>query len=225
MLLEQGLRFLPGEAPKTVVLELRGAYPVTSPPNPLAIPIRLPGQSKIETLDDLRDQLERLAEIPSLTELIVLERGFEGGLATAFAVRGLFEKFRKSGKHITFYSDQIGNLHLYLGSACDNLVTLSEAQITAVGLAARVVFLGETLKKIGIELEVERRSEFKNAPERFTATGFSAEHRQNITGFARGSVQSLARGCCRRTQVDPQMLCVRLWITRRCCPNRHSRLA
>lgn len=185
-LLEQGLRFLPGETPKTVVLELRGAYPVTSPANPLPIPIRLPGQSKIQTLDDLRDQLERLTEIRSLQELIVLERGFEGGFATAFAVRGLLENFRKSGKRITFYSDQIGNLSLYLGSACDRLVTLSEGQINAVGLAARVVFLGETLKKIGIELEVERRSEFKNAPERFAATEFSASHRQNVTGLLEG---------------------------------------
>ena len=185
-LLEQGLQFLPGEKPKTVVLELRGAYPVTSPPNPLPIPIRLPGQPKIETLDDLRDQLERLAEIPSLKELIVLERGFEGGFATAFAVRGLLEKFRKSGKRITFYADQLGNIGLYLGSACDRVMTLSEGQITAVGLAARVVFLGETLKKIGIELEVERRSEFKNAPERFAGTGFSPEYRQNVTGMLEG---------------------------------------
>jgi protease IV len=185
-LLEQGLKFLPGETPKTVVLELRGAYPVTSPPNPLPIPIRLPGQAKIKTLDDLRDQLERLAKIPSLTELIVLERGFEGGLATAFAVRCLLENFRESGKRITFYSDQIGNLSLYLGSACDRLVTLSEGQINAVGLAARVVFLGETLKKIGIELEFERRSEFKNAPERFAATEFSDAHRQNVTGLLEG---------------------------------------
>jgi protease IV len=185
-LLEQGLRFLPGETPKTVVLELRGAYPVTSPANPLPIPIRLPGQSKIQTLDDLRDQLERLAEIRSLQELIVLERGFEGGFATAFAVRGLFEKFRKSGKRITFYADQIGNLSLYLGSACDQIVTLVEGEIRTVGLAARVVFLGETLKKIGIELEFERRSEFKNAPERFAATEFSDAHRQNVTGLLEG---------------------------------------
>jgi protease IV len=185
-LVEQGLRFLPGETPKTVVLELRGAYPVTSPPNPLPIPIPLPGQTKVVTLDDLQDQLERLAQISSLKELVVLERGFEGGFATAFAVRGLFEKFRKSGKRITFYADEIGNLSLYLGSACDQIVTLSEGQVNAVGLAARVVFLGETLKKIGIELEVERRSEFKNAPERFTATGFSASYRQNITGLLEG---------------------------------------
>jgi protease IV len=185
-LFEQGLRFLPGETPKTVVLELRGAYPITSPANPLPIPIRLPGQSKIETLDDLSDQLERLTQIRSLQELVVLERGFEGGFATAFAVRGLLEDFRKSGKRITFYSDQIGNLSLYLGSACDQIVTLSEGQINAVGLAARVVFLGETLKKIGIELEFERRSEFKNAPERFAATEFSDAHRQNVTGLLEG---------------------------------------
>jgi protease IV len=185
-LLEQGLRFLPGETPKTVVLELRGAYPVTSPANPLPIPIRLPGQSKIQTLDDLRDQLERLSEIRGLQELVVLERGFEGGFASAFAVRGLFEKFRKSGKRITFYADQIGNLSLYLGSACDQIVTLVEGEIRTVGLAARVVFLGETLKKIGIELEFERRSEFKNAPERFAATEFSDAHRQNVTGLLEG---------------------------------------
>jgi protease IV len=185
-IIQQGLRFLPGDAPKAVVLELRGAYPMTRPANPLPVPIQLPGQKKITTLDDLRDQLERLAKLPSLQELVVLERGFEGGFASAFALRELFQKFRKSGKRITFYADQIGMLSLYLGSACDRLATLSEGQITAVGLAARVVFLGETLKKIGIELEVERRSEFKNAPERFTATGFSDSYRESITALLEG---------------------------------------
>ena len=58
-LFQQGLKFLPGDAPKTVVLELRGAYPIARPANPLPIPIQLPGQKKITTLEDLRDQLER----------------------------------------------------------------------------------------------------------------------------------------------------------------------
>jgi protease-4 len=182
-LVAQGLSLLPGDAPKTVVLELKGAYPVTRPPGPLPVDIPLPGQPRVETLTEFQRKLEVLARVPGLEGVVVLERGFEGGLSTAYAIRRALEELRASGKRVTLYADSVSNATLYLGSAADEFVVLPEGMVGAVGLASRVVFLGEALNKLGVNLEFERRSEYKAAPERFTATGFSDTYRESITAL------------------------------------------
>ena len=180
-LVAQGLNLLPGEAPSSVVVELKGAYPVTRPANPLPIPI--PGQPRVETLLEFQRKLKVLSRVAGLERVILLNRGLECGLATAFAMKQALEELRSSGKRVTLYADGTDNLMLYLSAACDEFVMLSEGVMGAVGVAARVVFLGETMKKLGVNLEYERRSEYKAAPERFTATAFSPAYRESLTAL------------------------------------------
>jgi protease IV len=187
-LLQKGLSLLPGEAPNTVYLELRGDYPVFAPKSPLPIPVPLPGQKKVETLEDLKNQLEAFGKT-SCPELVLLERGFSGGFAAAFAIRQMLEKLVLNGKTVIFYADGYSNLSLYLASACTRVVALAQAEFLMVGLAARTVFQKETLKKIGIEIEYERRAEYKNAPNTFSENTFTAAHREALTSLV-GSVQS-----------------------------------
>ena len=99
----QGLKLLPGDAPSSVIVELKGAYPVTRPANPL--PISIPGQARIETLLEFQRKFEVLSRVPELKRVILLNRGLECGLATAFALRQVFERFRAAGKHVTLYAD------------------------------------------------------------------------------------------------------------------------
>ncbi len=180
-LLAKGLSLIPGEIPSTVYLELRGDYPVFTPPSPLPLSIPIPGQKKTVTLEELRDQLEILGKVPAVKELIILERGFSGGFVAAFAIRAMLEQLIAAGKTITFYADAYDNLTIYLASACTNVVTLSEGQLMTIGLAGRVQFQAGTFKKIGIEVEYERRAEYKNAVNQLTETALTPAHRENIS--------------------------------------------
>ena len=135
-LVAQGLSLLPGETPSSVVVELKGAYPVTRPANPLPIPI--PGQPpRAETLLEFQRKLKVLSRVPNLKQVILLSRGLECGLATAFAMRQALEELRSSGKRVTLYADGADNLTLYFSSSCDEFVMLSEGVMGAVGVAAR----------------------------------------------------------------------------------------
>ena len=182
-LLAQGIKLLPGEVPKVVYLELHGDYPALAPKSPLPLSIPLPGQKKIETIHDLKRQLEALASIAAVQELIILEHGFSGGFSSAFTIRQLLTELKNSGKTITFYADGYSNLTLYIASVCDKIITLAEGQLMTVGLAARVVFQANTLKKIGIEVEVKRRAEYKNAPNTLTETSLTTAHRESLTSL------------------------------------------
>jgi protease-4 len=183
VLVAQGLSLIPGEVPRSVVVELKGAYPVARPQGPLPIPITLPGQPRAETLPDFTRKLELLGKVPNLEQVVFLERGFEGGLGAAYAVRRALEDLRAAGKRVVLYADSVSNAVLYLGSVADEFVVLPEGGLNTVGLASRVVFLGETMKKLGINLEYERRSEYKAAPERFSATGFSEPFRESLAAL------------------------------------------
>jgi protease IV len=187
-LLHKGLSLLPGEAPSVVFLELQGDYPIFAPKSPLPVPIPIPGQKKVETLTELKNQLEAFGKT-TIPELVLLERGFSGGFAAAFAIRQMLEKLVLAGKTVVFYADGYSNLTLYLASVCTRVVTLSQAQLMTVGLAARVVFQKETLKKIGLEAEFERRAEYKNAPNTFSENTFTPAHREAMTALV-GSVFS-----------------------------------
>lgn len=179
-LLAKGMSLIPGEIPKTVYLELRGDYPVFAPKSMLPIPIPLPGQRKTETLEELKSQLEAVAKVAAVEEVIILERGFSGGFSSAFAVRQMLE-ILSATKTVSFYADSFNNLTLYLASACTRVVTLSEGQLMTVGLAGRVLFQANTFKKIGIEVEFERRAEYKNAVNALTETKLTDSHREALT--------------------------------------------
>jgi protease IV len=184
-----GMRLLPGEVPKTVYLELHGDYPVFAPKSILPIAIPIPGQKKSETLKELKVQLEAIAQVAAVEEIVILERGFSGGFATLFAVRQMFVALVAAGKTVTFYADGYSNLTLYLASACSKVVTLSEGQLLTVGLAGRVLFQANMFKKIGVEIEYERRSEYKNAPNQLTETSLTDSHREALSSLL-GSINT-----------------------------------
>jgi protease-4 len=177
-LLAQALRAMPGDAPRRVVLELRGDYPVTRPGGPLSAALAI-GQ-RAETLGDLRRRLERLASAPDIEGVVLVLREFSGGLATAYAIRRLLERYRSVGKTVDAYAEVVSGAALYIASAADRFAVLEHGEWTANGLAARVVFLREALEKLGLNPEFVRRAEYKSAPERFTERGFSESHREAL---------------------------------------------
>jgi protease IV len=197
-LVASGMRLLPGEVPKTVYLELIGDYPVFAPKSILPINIPLPGQKKLETLEELKVQLEAMAKVSALEEVILLDRGFSGGFASAYAVRQMLLALVAAGKTVTFYADSYSNLTLYLASVCSKVVMLSEGQFMTVGLAGRVLFQANMFKKIGVEVEYERRSEFKNAPNQLTETKLTDSHHEALssllTSFNAHWLGSIAQG-------------------------------
>jgi hypothetical protein len=188
-LVASGMRLLPGEIPKVVYLELHGDYPVLPAKSILPIAIPIPGQKKSETLEELKVQLEAMATVSAVEEIIILERGFTGGFSSAYAVRQMLLALVAAGKTVTFYADGYSNLTLYLASACSKVVTLSEGQLMTVGLAGRVLFQANMFKKIGIDIEYERRSEYKNAPNQLTETSLTDSHREALSSLL-GSINT-----------------------------------
>jgi protease-4 len=176
--LSRALSMLPGRPPRLVVIELHGDYPLTRTPS-----FQLPGRPRPDTLGALARRFDRLADSPDIDGVVLLLDGFSGGSASAYSIRQLIERYRSRGKTVTAYASAVSNLTLYLGAVADRFVMPPAGDWQAVGLAARVVFMRDTLEKLGLVAEVERRAEYKTAPERFTESSMSEANRQQITSL------------------------------------------
>lgn len=76
--------------------------------------------------------------------------------------------FRKTGKFVYSYSDNMSQNVYYLATACDSIFIHPQGNVEFKGLMAEVLFFNKLLKKLDIDAQIIRRTgEFKSAVEPF----------------------------------------------------------
>jgi protease IV len=89
--------------------------------------------------------------------------------------------FRKTGKTVICYLGvSPGNGAYYLASAADDIYMLPVDALNLTGLRAEVTFYKGTLDKLGVEAEIEKQGEYKDYPNLFTDTSFTAPQREEL---------------------------------------------
>lgn len=104
-------------------------------------------------------------------------------LAQVQEVRAGVAAFRASGKPAvawaeTFGESSPGSLGYFLASAFDEIWVQPSGEVNFVGVSAEVQFLRGLLDKLGVEPQLEKRHEFKNAADRITKSEFTEAHRE-----------------------------------------------
>ena len=94
-------------------------------------------------------------------------------------IEGL-RSFKESGKSVIGFCQSPSQLDYLVYSVCSELHMDPSGTLVLNGLAQEQTFLGETLEKYGVGIQVVRVGEFKGAVEPFTSTGFSEENRLQI---------------------------------------------
>jgi protease-4 len=164
-------------ANSTLVLQLEGDLPEQSPVD-FPIPFLQQQQplSIVETWQMLRN-----AAADSRIKAIVLEpRGLGVGWAKLEELRGDILNFRKSGKPVYAYLRGASTKDYYLATAADRVFMSPEDELDVKGLRAELMFVKNTLDKLGVEMEFEHVGKYKDAPDMFTKTGSSPETREVI---------------------------------------------
>jgi protease IV len=111
------------------------------------------------------------------------------GYAKSTELREALKSFKESGKFIYSYSEAYYNKTYYLSAVSDSIFINPMGAFIFNGMVADVTFYTETLKKLGIEMQVIRRGKFKGAVEPFVANSLSPENREQINVF----IQSIYR--------------------------------
>ncbi len=166
--------------PENSVLRLTVSGPVEEMAG-FSLPI--PGQppSGLTTLE-IWSSL-RKAAVDSRIKAVIFEPVMPGlGWATAQEIRGSIEKFRKdSGKPVYAILRMPRMVDYYMASAADKVYASPEDMLLMQGMRLEVMYLKNTLDKIGVTVEVEHAGKYKDAGDQFTETAMTPETREVLT--------------------------------------------
>mmetsp|Transcript_22047 Transcript_22047/g.31996 ORF Transcript_22047/g.31996 Transcript_22047/m.31996 type:complete len:782 (-) Transcript_22047:600-2945(-) len=76
-----------------------------------------------------------------------------------------------------------GNKEYYLASAFTNIHMQNQGDLNMYGIGTTSPFLKGMLDKYGVKVHVFRHGKYKNAPNIFTDSAYTKEHRQNMTSI------------------------------------------
>jgi protease-4 len=133
-------------------------------------------------LRTLVESLDRAARDPKVTGVVVRVGSLpSAGWGQVQEIRDALSRFRAvSRKPALAHIEFCGNKEYYVATACSKIYAVPTALLEITGLAAEVIFMRGTLEKLGVEAQFEGVGKYKNAPNQFTETGFTAPHREQM---------------------------------------------
>lgn len=134
----------------------------------------------LEVLDALRKAKTDPRIIGILVEGSFQPQDYGCGYATIREMIDGMDDFKSSGKPVVGFCHSPTQLDYLVYSTCDELYIDPSGTLLLNGLASQDLFLGETLKKYGVGVQVVRTGRYKGAVEPFTSDSYSVENREQI---------------------------------------------
>ncbi|MBI5507414.1 MAG: S49 family peptidase [Deltaproteobacteria bacterium] len=137
------------------------------------------------SLATVTDSVRRAAHDDRVVGLILDVRAPEVGMTDVQAIAQAMETFRAAGKWNVGFLETAGEFDrgdaaYGLATAADTVVLSPPGDVNLVGLRAEVPFLKGTLERLRLQVHVDKRYEFKNAPNSLTESKMTAPHREAL---------------------------------------------
>ena len=121
------------------------------------------------------------ADDPAIKFIYLRTDGSATGVSTLSEFRKALANFRgNSGKPVVSYVEAPGTGSYYLASVADKVYMTSHpgATVTLSGISTQMIFLGDLLKKFGVNVQLIRHGKYKSAGEMYTRSSSSPENRE-----------------------------------------------
>lgn len=170
--------------------------------NPL---LAIQGQSG-ETIGiwDAVQAINNAADDPAVSFILLRTDGSLTGLATTQELRKALYNFRTgSGKPIISYIESPTSGSYYLASVADKVYMTAHPGATIMfnGVSTQTFFLGDLLKKLGVNVQLIRHGKYKSAGEMYTRASSSPENREQYQRL----VDSMWEGISQETAASRSM--------------------
>lgn len=171
------------------------------------------------TLRDIVDSIDQARDDDHITALVGRLSGVQLGFAQLQEVRNAVERFRESGKPCIAFAETFGelspgNTSYYLASAFEKVYIQPSGDLNLTGLYLEFPFVRGTLEKIGIDPEIDKRWEYKNAADMYLQTEMTPAHRESSEHLMNGLFAQITEGIAESRNMTPEE--VRGWIDK--CP-------
>lgn len=131
-------------------------------------------------LNVLLENIQKAGEEENIKGIYLNPMVIQAGWGTVQEIRDALQEFKKTGKFVYAYSEIYSQKAYYLASVADKLYLNPEGMIELIGLSAEVLFYKEAFDKLGIDVTVFRRGEYKSYAEPFINNKLSDENRQQL---------------------------------------------
>jgi len=159
-------------------------------------------RSRSPTVASLAELAERAREDRALAGVILEIDQLQAGWARLESLRGAVRALRDAGKRVVAHLSSPGNRELYLACACDQVLVDESGPIGLTGLAAEVGFYGETLRRYGVDPELEHIGDYKSFSDTFTRTEMAPAHREALDAVLDGIAARLYGALAESRRVD-----------------------
>ena len=151
--------------------------------DPMSALSALQGGASGETIGlyDAVRAINAAAQDNSVKFVYLLTDGSATDISTVEEIRKSLSNFRKtSGKPIIAYMETPSTGSYYLASVADKIYMTSNPGATTqvVGVSSQMIFFGDLLSKLGVDVQLIRHGKYKSAGEQFTRGGASPENRE-----------------------------------------------
>ena len=195
------------EPNSVLVVRLDGELPERAEPGLDALLSSEPKLSFGATLSGIRDA----ARHPAIEGLVLRIGDPQLGAAQLQEFGQAMDAFRQNGKWSVSYLETAGEFSrgdaaYAVAVTADETVLSPPGEINLVGMRADVPFFAGTLDKLKIGVHVERRHEFKNAPNSFTERRLSATHREALAALVDDLQRTFIDDLAARRHVSRQVV-------------------
>ncbi len=105
----------------------------------------------------------------------------KGGISQISDLRNALEDFKKTGKFVYAYGNNVNQPSYYLGSVAEQYYLHPAGGIDLRGMSTEVVYLKSFTEKYGIGMDIIRHGKFKAAVEPFMRDDMSEENREQLS--------------------------------------------
>lgn len=147
-----------------------------------------------QALSTLRSAIRAAAANANIEAIYLKCRGVAASPATLNALRDELISFKKSGKKIIAYGDQMGMGDYYVASVSDELCLNPMGEISLKGIGGSAMFYKGLLDKLGIQIQVIKVGTYKSAVEPYILTGMSEPARAQLDTLYRNIWKIIRQG-------------------------------
>jgi protease-4 len=139
------------------------------------------GKEKDILLIDVLEAIKKAKTDDKIKGISIEVDDFSAGITQVDDIRVALEDFKKTGKFVYAYGNNMSQKAYYLASVADKIYVNPVGMVELKGLSTEVTFFKEFADKYGIGVDVIRHGKFKAAVEPFIRNDISPENKEQLS--------------------------------------------
>lgn len=132
-------------------------------------------------ISDILNAIKQAKDDKKISGISIETDGTTAGITQIDDIRKALEDFKKSGKFVYAYGNNVSQSSYYLSTVADQYYLNPTGGVELKGLSTEVVFFKDLFDKYGIGADVIRHGKYKSAVEPYLTNKISDENKEQLS--------------------------------------------